>query len=429
MLVSLIFKDNYIRQVSNSFLTSYFNYFIAYYHFYGLGDSIVNLTNIDATIFDELVKIIQNDIIICNEMMPDIIVAADFLQCDIILEKCIEEILVINNINIIQDIQIFNILFSFQQNSPKLFYLLVKNHKKLEELPIEMMDERNFSTLISSHFFNPPIDTITTLIDQWLSKNESSINLFLRTTVPKTKYFSYHVINKNIIKKITIATTTLQFFTSQKYVLTDYLPSSVINYNENCIFVFNNQVENFTSQGLLINEKNESFKLPPLLAPRIHYTTFIYNDNIYTFGGIFKNIRSFSVECYNIITKERKLLASLPIAVIDASVTVHNDFIYVIGGVIKEKVNTVQVYDIKNDKWKPVSPTNHPSSKSTTLTYDGKVIVIHDNFIEFYNPSLGEWKIVKYNNINLTNIFYDNDGIYACYCNNNNEYKIDLIYK
>lgn len=328
MLVSLIFKDNCIKQVSTSFLTSYFNYFTAYYHFYGLKNSFINLNNIDGTIFDELVKIIQNDIIMYNDMMPDIIVAADFLQCDIILEKCIERILLNNNINIIQDFQIFSILFSFQQNSPKLFYLLVKNYKKLKELPIEMMDERNFSTLLSSHFFNPPIDTITNLIDQWLSKNQCNINLLLYTTLPKTKYFSYYIINKNIIKKITISTKTLQFFTSQEYILNEFIPSSVIQYNENSIFVYNNQIENFITQGFIINEKNKVLKLPPHLAPRIHYSTLIYKDNIYTFGGIFNNIRSFSVESYNLITKKRKLLSSMPIAVMDASVVVLNDFIY-----------------------------------------------------------------------------------------------------
>uniref|UniRef100_A0A0K0FID6 Kelch-like protein n=1 Tax=Strongyloides venezuelensis TaxID=75913 RepID=A0A0K0FID6_STRVS len=428
MIVSLIFKDNCERQVSTSFLTSYFNYFTAFYHFNGLNGPAINLKNIEAVVFDELVKIIQNDIIICDEMMPDIIIGADYLQCDIILEKCIEEILLNNNINIIKDYQIFNILFSFQQNSPKLYYLLVKNHTKLNQIPFDMMDERSFAMLLSNHFFNPPFDTITNLIDKWISKNNYKSDICSHTKVRKTKYFSYFIICENNVKKMTVSLTTLHFFTSQKYTFTDYTPLSIITYNENSVFIFNNQVENFSTQGLLINEKNESFKLPPHLATRIRYATLIYKDIIYTFGGSYENVRCFSVEMYNIITEERKLLSSMTIAVMDASVTAYNDFIYVIGGVIKEDVNIVQVYDIKNDKWKPASSTNYPSSLSTTLTFNERIIVIHNNFIESYIPSLGEWKIVKYNNKNINHIFYDNEGIYGCYCNNNNEYKINLIY-
>uniref|UniRef100_A0A0N4Z6J3 Kelch-like protein n=1 Tax=Parastrongyloides trichosuri TaxID=131310 RepID=A0A0N4Z6J3_PARTI len=241
-----------------------------------------------------MLKIINSCYVDFYEFLDKTIIGADFLQCNIVISRCIDKILLDDNINILYDHPISCILYQTY-----LLYLLFKNRLLRED-------------------FN---------------------------------FLSNLVINSN--ERYTTCLKSLATFKSQTLHF-DGTYNDVLMYDESTIFIFDCHKENFTTQGIILSI-NERKVLPPLLAARIRYTTLIYKTKIYTFGGYFNGIRCFSAECYDVERNERKLLASMPIAVMDASSIYFNNFIYVIGGVMKDNVNYVQVYNIEKDNWKLVS--------------------------------------------------------------------------
>ena len=90
---------------------------------------------------------------------------------------------------------------------------------------------------------------------------------------------------------------------------------------------------------------------------------------------------------------------SMPTSRSEITATIIGDNIYVIGGLDKSGnvLDTVEVYNIKNDSWKTVAPLPQPLHHTTASNFDGKIYVIGGygfsvlNVNEAYNPLLNEW--------------------------------------
>ena len=88
----------------------------------------------------------------------------------------------------------------------------------------------------------------------------------------------------------------------------------------------------------------------------------------------------------------------------EVTATIIGDNIYVIGGLDKsgKVLDTVEVYNIKNDSWKTVAPLPQPLHHTAASSFDGKIYVIGgssspiDNWIPsnklfIYDPIEDEW--------------------------------------
>ena len=80
---------------------------------------------------------------------------------------------------------------------------------------------------------------------------------------------------------------------------------------------------------------------------------------------------------------------SMPTPRTEVTATIISDNIYVIGGFDKsgKVLDTVEVYNIKNDSWKTVAPLPQPLHHTTASNFDGKIYVIGG----FPTPIASNW--------------------------------------
>jgi N-acetylneuraminic acid mutarotase len=83
---------------------------------------------------------------------------------------------------------------------------------------------------------------------------------------------------------------------------------------------------------------------------------------------------------------------SMPTPRTEVTVTIIDDNIYVIGGFNKsgkvlDTVDTVEVYNIKNDSWKTIVPLPQPVHHASATTFNGNIYVIggytNNNWLPF----------------------------------------------
>jgi N-acetylneuraminic acid mutarotase len=80
---------------------------------------------------------------------------------------------------------------------------------------------------------------------------------------------------------------------------------------------------------------------------------------------------------------------SMPTPRTEVTVTIIDDNIYVIGGFNKsgKVLDTVEVYNIKNDSWKTIVPLPQPVHHASATTFNGSIYVIggytNNNWLPF----------------------------------------------
>src|SRR5918999_5426286 len=89
---------------------------------------------------------------------------------------------------------------------------------------------------------------------------------------------------------------------------------------------------------------------------------------------------------------------SMPTSRSEITATIIGDNIYVIGGLDKSGnvLDTVEVYNIKNDSWKTVAPLPQPLHHTTASNFDGKIYVIGGFRSPHFCYCKGKKKIIFY---------------------------------
>ena len=79
----------------------------------------------------------------------------------------------------------------------------------------------------------------------------------------------------------------------------------------------------------------------------------------------------------------------MPTPTTEIAATIISDYIYVIGGFGKtgKVLDTVEVYDIKNDSWKTVAPLPQPLHHSAATTFNDRLYVIGEYTNDNWLPS------------------------------------------
>ena len=148
------------------------------------------------------------------------------------------------------------------------------------------------------------------------------------------------------------------------------------------------------------------FNGTPMPTPRTEVTATIIGDNIYVIGGFDKSGKILdTVEVYNIKNDSWKTVAPLPQPLHHTAASSFNDKIYVIGGytndtIIINRVPSAKlfIYDLNNDTWTEGSPMPTARGALTAVFIDGILYAIGGegesgvmNINEAYNPKTNNW--------------------------------------
>uniref|UniRef100_A0AC35UG56 BTB domain-containing protein n=1 Tax=Rhabditophanes sp. KR3021 TaxID=114890 RepID=A0AC35UG56_9BILA len=398
----------------------------------------INLIEIDFEIINIILDyVVTGNVQINNSILPRLIAAADYLQCEPIVAKCIEEIILRDQL----DADTFHILSMYMVTSPKLYYLISKNLKQVSTFyTFETLDYFTLTEILFHPLLCPRKDDLDDVIKNWIKydyvhRKRLYDGLCIATNnIQRAKYFDYYVIvDEDTIERFTISDMLLQPFVTGK--ISSCGGNKRLVEDDRYLLAYNNTRVNFVVGGALIDKENlTTTSLPPPISTRTNFCVCLYDDKVFVFGGLHDGVRSFSAEYYDIQLKKRILCNGMAIAVFNATAIGLKGCVYVIGGYTCMRERFVQKYDFINKEWKIISNTNYSKENCLATTFrDALIVVDESGWCELYEESSDKWKIIykiDSSNQQIQQLFADLAGVYVLTTNlNNNENSIHKIYE
>ena len=114
-------------------------------------------------------------------------------------------------------------------------------------------------------------------------------------------------------------------------------------------------------------------------SARSELTTLVHDEKIYVLGGIGKDKALSSFEVYDAVEDKWTILASLPIPNHHGSLGIVNDKIYLIGGFVdltwRHANGIIYQYDIQTNIWKEYDSLNRLRVAHTSESFGEKIFI------------------------------------------------------
>ena len=137
---------------------------------------------------------------------------------------------------------------------------------------------------------------------------------------------------------------------------------------------------------------------------RENFSSVVFKNNIYVFGGIVKKDVLNSCECYDSEHNVWRDVEPMNFPRYSASATVYNDKIYIAGGYNEnnEVEKSMEMYDLKKEKWVLVESMNTARRNFSLTNFENRLWAIggHDNneilsTVESYDFEKKSWILEK----------------------------------
>jgi len=135
------------------------------------------------------------------------------------------------------------------------------------------------------------------------------------------------------------------------------------------------QGPNFSNEAYTIDPKDMSYQVHPTMhKSRALSSVIYYRGKVYVFGG-YSGINLSSCECFDLHSKDWKMISDMPIARSAFSVTEFKGFFYMTGD-----STSIDKYDPKNDCYQTfVNVLPAPCSYSTIAVYENSLFIQQTN--------------------------------------------------
>ncbi|XP_067634320.1 kelch-like protein 5 [Eurosta solidaginis] len=174
----------------------------------------------------------------------------------------------------------------------------------------------------------------------------------------------------------------------------------VIFMDDSLFFIGGHRDNETTSQVSSWHLKTKEFKkLPSMNEPRVSHSVAILNNKIYAIGGWISNRTEKSLRSVEMYSAYNgwTLIKGMITPRYDSAAVGYNGKMYVIGGLNKNPLKSVECYDPSTDTWTKCADMIEQHNKFGATVHKGHIFVAcgHDeNFtatVERYDPRTNEW--------------------------------------